>query len=409
MSYKKLEKKYKQMVQTNAKQEKDQLKRALENSNKEKEMYKNNWEKMNKDNLRLRKSMQELVNQNNMLKRQVTILEQQEDVSNDQKADSIKEQLDYEVEKLKKELYSETEKGKKWEIYCNELKIEKQKAENEKNSIMNELNQLRRQVKDLMDRNGKLEREKKVAESNWRATNEELSNLKNPKNFQKNELVLTQEQKPEHLFSEPFEKNHYHDKKLEDYSNHPEDYFNQKEEINQDNEEDTQEQEYYENDRNEQEEQLEDPLYDKQVEEPSSHHQPQNPKQANPHQNQAIRVISETQKDQNPPAKSNHKVKVAPASLFSTSQPSAQIFPTTHAPAPIPAPGNTRNTPLEAEEFFSSFSQPMQTPQQPKGTFHFPQELHSQPGESPHFSQLQNEKQQFSQAKPHPTPQNMLK
>lgn len=314
MSYKKLEKKYKQLVQTNAKQEKDQLKRALENSNKEKEMYKSNWDKMNKDNLRLRKSMQELVNQNNMLKRQVTILEQQDDISNDQKADSIKEQLDYEVERLRKELYSETEKAKKWEIYCNELKIGKQKAENEKNSVIAELNQLRKQVKELMDKNGKLEREKKIAESNWRSTSEELKNFTDSKKMQNSEIIENKEERPEHPFSEPLEKSHYHDKrskKSEDYSNQPEDYAYQNEEKIQHNEEDeNQEQELEDNEQIEQVdfvENEEESIHNKHPEEFSSHHQPQNPKQANLHQEQISRTISEAQRSSNNPPKSNPK------------------------------------------------------------------------------------------------------
>ena len=160
MTIKKLEKKYKSLMQANAKQEKEQLKRSLDMANKEKEMYKKERENLNKDNLRLRKSMQDLVNQNNMLKRQVTIFEQQEDVTNDQKADTIKEQLDYEIDRLRKELSSETEKTKKWEQYANEMKINKEKAETEKNDIMKEIENLRKQVNQLKHQNTEVENER---------------------------------------------------------------------------------------------------------------------------------------------------------------------------------------------------------------------------------------------------------
>lgn len=142
-------------------------------------MYKKDRENLNKDNLRLRKAMQELVNQNNMLKRQVNILEQHEDVSNDQRADTIKEQLDYEVERLKRELFNETEKNKKWEQYSNELKMGKQKAESEKNAVMSELQKLRDQVKELTSKNGQLENECEQIRGKWRICEEELKVLRN--------------------------------------------------------------------------------------------------------------------------------------------------------------------------------------------------------------------------------------
>jgi len=142
-------------------------------------MYKKDRENLNKDNLRLRKAMQELVNQNNMLKRQVSILEQHEDVSNDQRADTIKEQLDYEVERLKRELFNETEKNKKWEQYSNELKISGQRAENEKNAVMSELQRLRDQAKELTSKNNQLENDCEQIRGKWRICEEELKVLRN--------------------------------------------------------------------------------------------------------------------------------------------------------------------------------------------------------------------------------------
>lgn len=104
LSIRKLEQKYKQMVQANAKQEKEQLKRSLDICTKERDLYKRERENLTKDNTRLRTLMQDMVNQNNVLKRQISILEQHEDVNHDQKQDNIKEQLDFEIERLKKDL-----------------------------------------------------------------------------------------------------------------------------------------------------------------------------------------------------------------------------------------------------------------------------------------------------------------
>lgn len=178
LAYRKIEKKYKEQVQLNAKNEKEQLKRALELSNKERDLYKREREGLRGDNQNLRKQIQEVVTQNNMLKRQVSILEQQEDVSSDQKVDTIKEQLEYQVQRLKKELDIEGDKNKKWETYANELKVAKQKAESEKNIVMAELTKLRQQVKDLTDKNQHLQTENSNINSKWKICEEELSVLK---------------------------------------------------------------------------------------------------------------------------------------------------------------------------------------------------------------------------------------
>jgi hypothetical protein len=188
LSLKKLDKKYKQQVQANAKQEKEQLRRALELSNKEKDMYQKDRENLKKDNLKLRKTMQELVNQNNVLKRQITILEQQEDMSNDQKSDTIKEHLDKEINRLKLELTNEAEKSKKWEQFNNELKIGKQKAENDNKSIKEELQSLRKRVKEISDRNTVLENEKSQAHNKAQKYQQELNNLKNTQIEQMNQM-----------------------------------------------------------------------------------------------------------------------------------------------------------------------------------------------------------------------------
>ena len=151
-------------------------------------MYKKDRENLNKDNQRLRKTLQDLIGQNNMLKRQVEILEQHEDVSNDQKADSIKEQLDYEIQKLRKDLILEADKSKKWEVYWNELKQNKEKAEGERNSILNELNKLRGQVQELSHRNSSLENDKNEILSKLHHSESELDKMKSMRQESKVEV-----------------------------------------------------------------------------------------------------------------------------------------------------------------------------------------------------------------------------
>lgn len=168
-------------MQTNVKQEKEQLKRALDLCSKEKEMYKKDRENLNKDNQRLRKNLQDLIGQNNILKRQVEILEQHEDVSNDQKADSIKEQLDYEIQKLRKDLLIECDKTKKWELFCSELKQSKEKADSERNSILSELNKLRSHVNELTQKNATILNEKDEVHRKMKHYETELSQLKSVK------------------------------------------------------------------------------------------------------------------------------------------------------------------------------------------------------------------------------------
>ena len=151
-------------------------------------MYKKDRENLNKDNQRLRKTLQDMIGQNNMLKRQVEILEQHEDVSNDQKADSIKEQLDYEIQKLRKDLLLEADKSKKWELFCNEMKQNKEKAEGEKNLILNELNKLRGYVHELSQRNSTLESEKNGIQSKLVYYEETLNKMKTAKQEIKTEI-----------------------------------------------------------------------------------------------------------------------------------------------------------------------------------------------------------------------------
>ena len=144
-------------------------------------MYKKDRENLNKDNQRLRKNLQDLIGQNNMLKRQVEILEQHEDVSNDQKADSIKEQLDYEIQKLRKDLLLEADKTKKWEIFCSEFKQNKEKAENERNSILSELNKLKNYVNELSKKNSMIEAEKEGFQFKIKSYEIEINKLKSIK------------------------------------------------------------------------------------------------------------------------------------------------------------------------------------------------------------------------------------
>ena len=177
-SYRKLDKRYKQQVQANAKQEKEQLRRALELSNKEKEMYKNDRENLKKDNLKLRKAMQDLVNQNFMLKKQINLLEQQEDISNDQNSDKIKEQMDYEIQSLKNDLANESNKNKKWEQFSNELKIGKQKSESENKTIKAELQKMRQQVQELTNKNSYLTNENSQTKSKLLKYQDEVNTLR---------------------------------------------------------------------------------------------------------------------------------------------------------------------------------------------------------------------------------------
>lgn len=140
-------------------------------------MYKNDRENLKKDNLKLRKAMQDLVNQNFMLKKQVSILEQ-EDISQDPKSDAIREQLEYEVERLKKELNNEIGKNNKWENFSNELKIGKQKSEMESKNVKEELQKLRNQVKELNNKNSFLVKEKDQSKNKLLQYQEEINNLR---------------------------------------------------------------------------------------------------------------------------------------------------------------------------------------------------------------------------------------
>lgn len=169
---------YKQQVQANAKQEKEQLRRALELSNKEKEMYKNDRENLKKDNLKIRKAMQELVNQNYMLKKQIQMLEQQEEIHNDEKSDGTKEELEYQIKKLTQDLTNEINKNKKWERFSNDLKVSKNKSETETRNIKEDLSKLQQKINELQTQNTLLVREKDSSHSRILKYQEEVNNLR---------------------------------------------------------------------------------------------------------------------------------------------------------------------------------------------------------------------------------------
>jgi len=323
--------------------------------------------------------MQELVNQNNMLKRQVNILEQQEDVSNDQRADTIKEQLDYEIERLKRELMSETEKSKKWEQYGDELKINKQKSDNEKNAVMGELNKLKQKVKDIEGRYNQLEYENKNVHGKWKICEEELNLLKD--NNQRQE------------FNEDKDSTIYHQK--EDAFNNSQSQVN---ELRNNQDHDTQEDEYVPEVQQpiRQEEQKSQNLQDSQFvqnlqfqqdypihtlgqqkkfkdREETSHHQPQNPTQSYTSTHQPPRSQpTPTQPEHadppaptpQPPAHTTPPMARQPSRTSERPQNASSLF---NAP-PTSGPGLTIDVAAEAEDFFSTFNQPtmveaMQTPQ----------------------------------------------
>ena len=177
-SIRKMEKKYKMMVQANAKQEKEQLRRSLDMCVKEKDMYKRERENLNKDNMRLRKSMQELVSQSSMLQRQIQILEQQEDIGNDQRADSIKEQLDYEIDKLKRDLNIELEKSKRLENVGVDMKAAKEKAEHERNNVEVQLKNMAKLVQQLKDEKANSEIENQQLKNKLDLNQKEIDQLK---------------------------------------------------------------------------------------------------------------------------------------------------------------------------------------------------------------------------------------
>lgn len=155
-------KKYKSMVQSSqSKQEKEQLKRTIEMVTKEKDMYKRERENLNTDNARLRKSLQDMVTQNNMLKRQVAILEQNDEVTNEQKLDTVREKLEFEIERMKKDLVKEIGKNEKLDKVIEGANLQKEKAEQERNRVIQELEALKKKFKDLQKDGNRWETQKK--------------------------------------------------------------------------------------------------------------------------------------------------------------------------------------------------------------------------------------------------------
>ena len=178
ITYHYIERKYLQLVQANSKQEKEQLKRQLELVTKEKDMYKRERENLTKDNNRLRASLQDTINQNNMLKRQVSILEQQEDVSNDQKVDTIKEQLDYEIERLKRQLTAESDKSRRFETMVADIKVGKDKADKDKSDIERQLKDMTKMVQQLTDQKRDIEMENEGLKSKLSNSQSEANRLR---------------------------------------------------------------------------------------------------------------------------------------------------------------------------------------------------------------------------------------